>query len=423
MRAADLDDAARGLLEQNTQHGVKDGRTYTFSVPSTETYPFQWFWDSCFHAIVWSRFDVERAKEELRGLLAWQDASGFIPHIVFWNPERVRRSPLAYEYRESRTLVRRPKHTGRIQPPVLAQAVERIVDVAGADDGYLADVLPRLERYYRYLAVARDPDRDGLVSIVSSFESGLDYCPVYDYPYSLHVDDGDPAQRDPRWLVRRELTNKVLGNRAGAILRVRRSPHEDVHVNAIYGQGLRSLARLALRAGDEGLAAWADAQAERVTRALMERSYDPGSGLFWNLVGRREQPVRVKTIVSLMPLILTDLPRSAVESLVEHLSSADDFWLPYPVSSVARSETAFTPGRTRLIWRGPLSLNTNWFLVHGLRAHGYGELADTIADRSRELVARHGFNEFYNPLSGEPVGAERFGWATLAVDLLDARPR
>ena len=418
-----LENAARRLLEENTQHGVKDGRTYTFSVPSTETYPFQWFWDSCFHAIVWARFDVERAKDELRGLLAWQARSGFIPHIVFWNRARIRRSPRAYEYRESRTLVRRPRHTQRIQPPVLAQAVERIVDVTGDGDGYLADVLPRLERYYRYLAAARDPDRDGLVSIVSSFESGLDYSPVYDYPYSLHVDDGDPDQRDPRWVVRRELTNKALGNRAGAILRLRRNPHEDVLVNAIYGQGLRSLARLATHAGHARLAAWADAQAERVTAALMERSYDQRSGLFWNLAGRREQPVRVRTIVSLMPLVLTDLPRPAVESLVEHLSSDDEFWLRYPVASVARSEPAFTPGRTRLIWRGPLSMNTNWFLARGLRIHGYEELANGIAERSRELVEQHGFNEFYNPLSGEPVGAERFGWATLVVDLDDGRPR
>ena len=422
MGAADLDDAARRLLEENTQHGVKDARTYTFSVPSTETYPYQWFWDSCFHAVVWSRFDVERAKEELRGLFAWQDKAGFIPHIVFWDQARIPRSRAAYEYRQSRALVRRPKHTRRIQPPVLAQAVERIVEAAGEDDGYLAETLPALERYYRYLARARDPDRDGLVSIISSYESGLDYSPVYDYPYSLHVDDEDPAQPDPRWLVRRELTNKALRNNPGAILRLRRNSHEDVHTNAIYGQGLRSLARLAIQAGDAALAGWANAQADRVTQALVERSYDARSGLFWNLVGRQEAPVRVKTIVSLMPLILADLPRPAVESLVEHLSDANEFWLPYPVSSVARSETAFTPGRTRLIWRGPLSLNTNWFLAHGLRRHGYGELADAIVERSRELVARHGFNEFYNPLSGEPVGAARFGWATLVVDLDDERP-
>ena len=70
---------------------------------------------------------------------------------------------------------------------------------------------------------------------------------------------------------------------------------------------------------------------------------------------------------------------------------------------------------TRLIWRGPLSMNTNWFLVRGLRRHGYGEVAAAIAERSRELAEREGFNEFYDPLTGEPVGQPVFGWATLAA--------
>ena len=55
--------------------------------------------------------------------------------------------------------------------------------------------------------------------------------------------------------------------------------------------------------------------------------------------------------------------------------------------------------------------------MHGLREHGFDAIADDLAARSRELVARHGFNEFYDPLSGDPVGEPDFGWATLAADL------
>jgi hypothetical protein len=411
-----IEAAARGLLETNTQTAVKDGRSYTFSVPSPEAYPFQWFWDSCFHAIVWARFDHERAAEELRALLTWQGHDGFIPHVIFWNRELARRNPRYWHFRESRPWLRRPKTTARLQPPVLAQAVERVVD-AGGGDPFLRETIEPLGRYYRYLAKARDPDGDSLLTIISSFESGLDHCPVYDHPYSLHVDDADPLQSDPWWTLRRELVNKALGHRASLLSRVRRSTHEDVHFTSIYAQGLRALSRLADRAGNDALARWSREAAARVTEALMERSYDARQGLFWNLVGAREEPVRLKTIVSLMPLILDDLPRAAVEALVEHLANRDEFWLDYPVASTARDEQAFVPTRTRLIWRGPMSMNTNWFLAHGLRAHGYPDLADTIGERSRELVERHGFNEFYNPLTGEPIGVETFGWATLVVDL------
>ena len=86
-----LDERARSLLEANTQTGELDGRLYRFSVPSLRAYPFQWFWDSCFHAIVWSRSDAERAADELRGLLAVQEPDGLIPHVIFWKGDLVSR--------------------------------------------------------------------------------------------------------------------------------------------------------------------------------------------------------------------------------------------------------------------------------------------------------------------------------------------
>ena len=200
-----------------------------------------------------------------------------------------------------------------------------------------------------------------------------------------------------------------------------RRHQEDVLVNAIYGQGLRALGRLALAEGKGDLAAWSDRHATAVTDALLERSYDEDAGLFWNLYGPHEVPSRIRTVGSLMPLVLEDLPFSIVERLVEALTDRRHFWTPYPIPSVARSEPTFVPGihvnGTRLIWRGPLSMNTNWFLVGGLRTHGFTELASTIVERSRELVERGGFNEFYDPLSGAPVGQPRFGWATLAADM------
>ena len=69
----------------------------------------------------------------------------------------------------------------------------------------------------------------------------------------------------------------------------------------------------------------------------------------------------------------------------------------------------------RRIWRGPCSMSTNWLLARGLRRNGFVNLADELANRSREMVDREGFNEFYNPLTGAPVGEPGLGWATLAA--------
>ncbi len=414
---------AHRLLERNSRTGVRDGVRYTFSVPSARQYPFQWFWDSCFHAIVWSRIDPERAKEELRGLLAWQEPSGFVPHVIFWDQRRVRRLPVRFHFLESREFGMlvpggsKPRTSAHMQPPVLAQAVERVVEASG-DGAFRDEVLPSLGRYYRWLASARDPDGDGLVSIIAQFESGLDYSPAYD-PVVGAVGAG-PLEIMFRTR-RPELENKLRGYDLPRIFRKSDHHQEDALVNAIHAQGLAALARLAGAAGDAGLSAWAEERSGLVTDALLQRSWDESAGLFWNLAGPDERPSRVVTVISLLPLVLPDLPAAVVERLVAHLRDPAAFAAPFPVPAVSLSEPAFVPGirfrGRRLIWRGPLSMNTNWFLVHGLRLHGEHALADAIADSSRELVERGGFNEFYDPLTGDPVGEPEFGWATLAVDM------
>ena len=44
---------ARRVLTTNRLHGTSEwnGRTYDFVCPSPQSYPFQWLWDSAFHAI------------------------------------------------------------------------------------------------------------------------------------------------------------------------------------------------------------------------------------------------------------------------------------------------------------------------------------------------------------------------------------
>jgi glycogen debranching enzyme len=156
-----------------------------------------------------------------------------------------------------------------------------------------------------------------------------------------------------------------------------------------------------------------------VLGALLERCYDPGRGLFFILAGRGEQLLRLKTIVSLMPLLVETLPAEIAARLVEHLTDPREFWSRYPVPSVALDEPSFIPtaevNGMRCIWRGPSAPNTNWLLARGLRRHGYHAVADTLAERTRELAEQGGFNEFYNPLTGVAVGAPDFGWATLAA--------
>jgi hypothetical protein len=406
---------ALGVLSFNWRQGVApDGLEYAYTCPSAPKYRHQWYWDSCFHAIVWRHFDPRRARDELRTLLRSGRLDGFIPHTAFWQDAAGwRRAPFYATHSR-----RGDRGTAHIQTPMLALAWEAVAEASSDDPGFATEALDALRMHYDWLAEHRDPDGDGLISIISQFESGLDFSPAYDdltgprgrHPFSLHC-----RARLP------QVANKLLSFDVNVIVRRFRHHVEDVLVNALYGQGLRALARLAERTERPELAQWANRTADAVTASLLERCFDEKRGLFFNVSGPDERRTRVKTVHALIPLVLPDLPREVATALVERLTDPRTFWAPYPVPSVALDESSFRPSHRvwgcRFIWRGPASLNTNWLLVHGLRAHGYRDIAESIAARSRDLVERTGFNEFYNPLTGAPVGAERFGWATLASDL------
>jgi len=411
---ATLLERSERLLAANSRSVVEGGTAYRYTIPSPHAYLHQWHWDSCFHAVVWARVDAERARDELRSLVARPLPGGLLPHVVYWRPELVRR--LGGERLEApgwSTLVRAPRSSALMQPPLAAQALE---EVAGDDDAFVRELLPAVAAHYRYLARSRDPDGDGLISIISQFESGLDFSPVF---------DPVPGERSPapaRLRARArasEALNKAAGNRPELVFRVNPRHWEDVLVNAVYADGLASLTRLAERTGADELALWARTAGGRVLEAMLERCYDERRGLFFSLVGAREQRVDVKTVASLMPLLLESLDPSIAARLIENLTDPRTFWPRFPVPSVALDEPSFirdaaVRGR-RCIWRGPCAPSTNWLIWRGLHRHGYEGIAATLADSCLELAESGGFNEFYDPVDGRPVGHREFGWGTLSA--------
>src|SRR6185295_2489775 len=52
-------------LGRSWVEGERDGTHFAYTRPSPSRYPWQWYWDSCFAAIVWRRFDPARARREL----------------------------------------------------------------------------------------------------------------------------------------------------------------------------------------------------------------------------------------------------------------------------------------------------------------------------------------------------------------------
>ncbi|PWK80698.1 glycosyl hydrolase family 63 [Lentzea atacamensis] len=409
---AEVTAVADAVLRRNRRTGYfpRLDAHYRFTCPSPTSYPFQWCWDSCFHAIALSHLDTYWARAEISSLLLGADDSGFLPHMLLWPAPG---SPLtADSFRIARWDDWR---TATIAPPVLARAVHTVFARTN-DHEWLAAVLPAVVRFFDWLAAVR-ADSSGLLLIGRPDESGLDSSPKYDAALGLAADS--PTIK-AEW---HAAMHALLADDAGrpvrqdpGVFRHGRFVWVDVLLNAIYADGLACLAELTGSAG-----ARFGARAAAVLRALLTRCWDERRGVFWDLDTRTGRPATVLTASSLFPLVLADLPEPVTRRLVAHLVDEDEFWLPHPVPSVAATEPSFDPTfATGAIFRGSSWINLNWYLHLGLRAHGRHDIAAELAARTVDLVSRSGLRECYDPYDGTGQGAHDFGWSTLVVDLLGA---
>ncbi len=159
----------RKVLAANWRQGRRsiDGLPFAYTCPSPGHYPWQWYWDSCFSAISWRRFDPGRSRRELESLLAAEHEDGFIGHTIFWN------EPLTGSRRFTYNVVNADATmTASIQPPALAWAWQ----IAVGDP----TEVPAIQRHHDWLSEHRDLDGDGLLWIVQPDESGLDASSQFD---------------------------------------------------------------------------------------------------------------------------------------------------------------------------------------------------------------------------------------------------
>lgn len=79
-----LKSAARQVLENNTRRYDE----HPYFVADSHQYPFQYYWDSCFQAMVMSLFDGARAEAEMYSLLSTQFGDGCMPYLTSWESPR-----------------------------------------------------------------------------------------------------------------------------------------------------------------------------------------------------------------------------------------------------------------------------------------------------------------------------------------------
>lgn len=386
------------------------GKRYT--VPSADTYPYQWFWDSCFHAITLSYFDVERAKEELELLISAQFRNGMIPHMIYWHqPEKSSFPEIRWGKRRTSSIT---------QPPMLAAAVWRIYEETG-DEEFVLRFLPHLHAFHRYLFRTRDPYGYNLVAIINPDESGEDNSPRFDAvlglkdPRHQFVDnfrarlDMVDDWRESRYVVKESLDDKYW--------------IYDVSYNCILAESLRLTGLLADVVEVDRISSYSLNMHTKVITAI--NTYLNKHGHYRSVYGKKLKRLNNDTWVSFMPLYAGAATHHEAAALVTHyLSNRREYATPYSLPTVPLSQASFDPSGdwkgdwwVGTNWRGPVWMSANWFILQGLLRYGFHGEAQKLYRDSLRLLRQSGMREYYDPLTGRGHGALGFTWGGLVLDM------
>lgn len=380
MGAADIRAGAHRVLD-------KAWRAYRgYAVPNADTYPHQWLWDSCFHAIAWAALGDGRGQRELHSVFAAQFPSGFVPHMTYAG-ETIPRGPL--DHASSLT-----------QPPLYAHAARRLADCGFPPPAaLLAHVGAGLDWLWR-----RRRGPAGLLHIVHPWEAGSDDSPRWD----SWVGSGD-------WELGRwsafdvELLAAVRHDVDGAALSSEAFEAAPAGFNALAAHAAGELAQLG---GDE---LWAG-RSRDLAAAIDEELWDDHQGLWVDLaVTGGGDSVAAPTLDGVLPALVTANRERAARAL-DVCEDEAAFSAPFGLAFVARSHPAFDGDG---YWRGSAWMPLNYLVREAAMRWERHHLAAAIAAASEAAADRGGFAEHWNPLTGAGRGARPQTWSALVAAMVD----
>jgi hypothetical protein len=428
-------EAATDVLKRN------DRGLYT--VPA-EPYPHQWLWDSCFIAIGLRHLDVERAKMEILSLLRGQWSNGMVPHMIFSRGSEYRRDQNMWRSWASPFAPDKAKTSGITQPPMIAEAVVRVGQKMTIVErrSWYRQVWPSLLAYHEWLYKERDPHGEGLVLQIHPWETGLDNSPPWMSELQNHL--------LPQWvravkairldvligLFRRDTRVIPNGQRLSTIEALalydaqRRLRRKAYNINNILDHSLFAIEDLAfncilIRANEHLLTIAKAIRAEvpddltermQLTKKAFEELWDPYTEMYYPRDFVTHRLLKEPSIASLLPLYAGCVSEERAAVLVKTIENEHLFGPTYPIPTTPLNSPWFNAER---YWQGPTWFNTNWLIIDGLKRYGYHHHAAALTECMLELVKNGGCYEYFNPISGEPLGAADFSWtAALTIDLL-----
>jgi putative isomerase len=334
---------------------------YEAMMPSMVNYVGLWLWDSAMHTLAYRHIDAKLARNQIRAMLECQLPDGMLPDAVY--DEGVISE------------IEHPIKAEVTKPPILAWAALKLHETA-PDPKFLQEIYVPLVRWNAWWFSMNDDDVDGLVQYNHPYSSGLDDNPLWDY--------GMPVE----------------------------SPDLNTYLCVQMG----SLAMIAEELGMDAEAEMWRRRSKAIVGRMIEDLWDDQMGIFQAM--HDDQPIPVVTPFNLYPLWTGQLPDHIRGRLIEHLTTPDELWGEFRLPSVAYNDPHYDPNT---MWRGPVWVNINYFMIEALHQVGEHQLADELTLKTLDMIKIHpGIYEYYNSQNGiPPLGAaEAFGWtAAVFIDL------
>jgi putative isomerase len=334
---------------------------YEAMMPSMVNYVGLWLWDSAMHALAYRHVDPELARNQIRVMLKSQLEDGMLPDAVY--DEGVISE------------IDHPIKAEVTKPPILAWVALKLHETT-PDKDFLKEIYVPLVRWNAWWFSMNDDDVDGLAQYNHPYSSGLDNNPLWDY--------GMPVE----------------------------SPDLNTYLCVQMG----SLAMIAEILGMDAESVMWRKRASAIVKRMIEDLWDPERGVFQAM--HENNPIEVLTPFNLYPIWTGQLPDDIRSRLIDHLTSPDEFWGNYKLPSVAYNDRHFDE---ESMWRGPVWVNINYFMIEALRQIQEDSLADELTQATLDLISEQpGIFEYYNALTGKPPSsaAAAFGWtAAVYIDL------
>ncbi len=320
-----------------------------------------WNWDSAFHAMACAYFDIEQAKDCLRGFMQYQLPNGMFPDVIFFD--------------------------GRVvddftKPPVLPWSVLTVYE-KGGDKEFLAwcyDCFVKNEAFwvgerkygelFHYSSQGTEKEIAKNDYLNARYESGWDNSPRWDAPV---VD------------------------------------YWPIDLNCFMVTFYRSMSRIAEILGMSG-SEW-NKKADVLTDAVLSTLFDPVQMCFVDRNFKTGAFSTVVTPASFMPLFIKIATKEQAEAM-HHIGSDPARFYP-GMPSVSYDDPTYSTG----YWRGPTWLNIAYFAAKGMKQYGYTETATGIRDFILSMVEdnKDGIYENYNSKERRGMYWHSFSWSACFI--------